>query len=131
MNTTLRDNFLEDMKKFAHESEAVEVCGLILYEDDKFVLKKCRNFSDMPDVYFEIHPADFLTAKLSKKLVAIFHSHTHGPTMFSEYDMSVSRECLYPYIMYSCETKEFKLFYEDNYEPEMSVIKLLEDTING
>lgn len=127
------DSFLNQVIDFAHKVKEEEVCGFILYKDGDFVIEKSRNYSMQPEKMFEIHPADFLSQKLTGNLIAIFHSHPigKGDSTPSSYDLMNARECLYPYLIYSCETKTFNLFYEDHFEPEISVIKELERVING
>ena len=134
MNTVHnKDSIKDELINFAETSSDNELCGFVLYEDGAFVFHESRNYSMHPEKMFEIHPADFLSKKLSGNLVAIFHSHPvgQGDSTPSSYDMVNSRECLYPYLIYSCETKTFNLFYEDHFEPEISVIKELEGVING
>lgn len=38
---------------------------------------------------------------------------------------------MYPFMVYALETNEFELYYEDDFEPEQSIIKQLEAEING
>ncbi len=134
MNTIRnKDNIKNQLIDFAEENAEKEICGFILYEKGDFVFAESRNYSMREEEAFEIHPADFLLKKLTGNLVAIFHSHPvgQGDSTPSSYDMITSRECLYPYLIYSCESKTFNFFYEDHFEPEISVIKELEGVING
>ena len=131
MNTILKSNNIKQkIIDFSKQNENFESCAFVIYDDQNgFELKPCKNFSQNPRM-FEIHPAEFLNIKMKKNLIAIFHTHVDADENLTEYDFLSSKECLYPYLVYSLMTEKFKLFYEENFEPEISVIKELEKIIN-
>lgn len=130
MSTTHNTKITEDLKKFAETSPSREVCGFVVFEEEGFKLKKCRNYSPVPEM-FEVHPIDFLKAKNDKSLVAIFHTHIVGEPKLSDYDLICCKEIKIPYLVYSLEMNTFNLYYEDNFEVDLGVIKELEGIING
>ena len=131
MNTIHKSNNLkEEIIKFSELSKSAESCAFIIHnEDTGFEIKPCKNFASDPRM-FEIHPAEFLNVKTKNNLIAVFHTHVDADENFTEYDFLASKECLYPYLVYSLITKKFNFFYEENFEPEISVIKELEEVIN-
>lgn len=108
MNTEI-DNLKKDLINFSESSLVREVCGFILEDGENLILKKIENKSADNNL-FTIEPIDFLEAKLSGKLVSIFHSHVDGSEKPSERDIKNAENCLYPYLIYSLDTKKFSLF---------------------
>jgi proteasome lid subunit RPN8/RPN11 len=120
------DNLLKSIKEFSESSPLREACGFISEKNGELIFEKAINFSDLDD-YFMINPVDFLERKLSGELVAIFHTHINGEENPSEYDILNSKNCLYPFLIYSLETEKFFLYDEPHFErSEKSVLKLKE-----
>ena len=118
------DNLKKDLINFSESSLGREVCGFILEEEGNLVLKKVRNKSSKNDL-FTIEPIEFLRAKLTGKLVSIFHSHVNGSEKPSKCDIRNAENCLYPYLIYALDTKKFSLFDKSYFDrPEKCVNKL-------
>ena len=120
---------IKDIINTAEDSPFKEVCGFVYYEDKQFKFQKAENFSKEMD-FFEIHPKEFLDFKKNKNLVAIFHSHIDSPAEMSTYDIESCSNCLFPYLIFSLETEKFCFYYEDDSEPDLELIKKLEELIN-
>ena len=127
MHTHLKDNsFKEQIISYSKENPEKEVCGLVCYKDGKIYFEKVENHSNDPDM-FMIHPMDFLSKKISKELLAVFHSHVNTKEDASESDIKNAKICLYPFLIYSTVTEKFNLFDMPNFErDEKGVIKLKE-----
>ena len=118
------DNLKKDLKNFSESSLGREVCGFIFEEEGNLALKKIRNRSSKNNLFI-MEPIEFLQAKLSGKLVSIFHSHINGSEEPSKYDIKNAENCLYPYLIYAVETKKFSLFDKSYFDrPEKCVNKL-------
>jgi proteasome lid subunit RPN8/RPN11 len=112
--------------EYANTDTSKEVCGFVCYKDEEVFFKPAKNHSKDKDIFI-INPADFLERKLSGELLAIFHTHIDAKENPSEYDIQNSKNCLYPFLIYSLATKGFYLFDMPHFErPEKGVIKLKE-----
>jgi len=90
------------------------------------IFKPAKNHSSDDDIFL-INPADFLQVKLKGDLLAIFHTHVNGREDPSEYDIENSKNCLYPFLIYSLSTERFNLFDMPNFQrSEKGVIMLKE-----
>tara|TARA_Y100000114_G_C11716806_1_gene306405 strand:+ start:253 stop:633 length:381 start_codon:yes stop_codon:yes gene_type:complete len=122
MHTNLKDSLIE----YANTDLKKEVCGFICYKDNELSFKPAKNHSPDNDIFL-INPADFLKMKLDGDLLAIFHTHVNGREDPSEYDIKNSKNCLYPFLIYSLATKRFSLFDMPNFQrSEKGVIMLKE-----
>tara|TARA_X000001382_G_scaffold130923_1_gene127894 strand:+ start:4031 stop:4426 length:396 start_codon:yes stop_codon:yes gene_type:complete len=120
------DNFKKDLIEYANTDLGKEVCGFVLYKDGELIFKAAKNHSNDDDVFL-INPADFLKVKLNGDLLAIFHTHVSGREEPSEYDIENSKNCLYPFLIYSLVTERFALFDMPNFQrSEKGVIMLKE-----
>lgn len=126
MHTHQKDKFIKDLAEYANTDTSKEVCGFICYRDGELFLKPAKNHSKDNDIFI-INPADFLERKLSGELLAIFHTHINAKEDPSEYDIENSKNCLYPFLIYSLATERFHLFDMPHFErPEKGVIRLKE-----
>ena len=120
------DSLKKDLIEYANTDLKKEVCGFICYKDDKLIFKPAKNHSNDEDIFL-INPADFLQVKLQGDLLAIFHTHVNGREDPSEYDIKNSRNCFYPFLIYSLATERFHLFDMPNFKrSEKGVIMLKE-----
>ena len=126
MHTHLKDSFKKDLIEYANTDLKKEVCGFICYKDGELLFKPAKNHSNDDDIFL-INPADFLQVKLKGDLLAIFHTHINGREDPSEYDIENSKNCLYPFLIYSLTTERFHLFDMPNFQrSEKGVIMLKE-----
>ena len=126
MHTNLKDSFKKTLIEYANTDLKKEVCGFICYKDNELSFKPAKNHSHADDIFL-INPADFLKMKLDGNLLAIFHTHVNGREDPSEYDMKNSKNCLYPFLIYSLATERFGLFDMPNFQrSEKGVIMLKE-----
>jgi proteasome lid subunit RPN8/RPN11 len=129
MQTNQEDNLKDELIKFAESSPMREVCGFIVYENGKLSFEQALNISKADD-YFEINPVDFLQMKIKKTLLAIFHTHPDCVEEPSEYDIKSSKNCLYPFLIYSLETQKFHLFDMPYFERSEKGVSKLRDILN-
>ena len=126
MHTNLKDSFKKTLIEYANTDLKKEGCGFICYKDNELSFKPAKNHSHDDDIFL-INPADFLKMKLDGNLLAIFHTHVNGREDPSEYDMKNSKNCLYPFLIYSLATERFGLFDMPNFQrSEKGVIMLKE-----
>ena len=128
MNNNI-NNLKKNLINFSESCLAREVCGFILQDGEDLVLKKLQNKSNNNGL-FMIEPVDFLEAKLSGNLVSIFHSHVSGPEKPSKYDIKNAENCLYPFLIYSLDTKKFSLFDKTYFERSEKCVNKLKGILN-
>jgi len=109
MHTNQEDKIKDKLVEFAESSPLREVCGFVCYENDELSFEEIINVS-VDDGFFVINPMSFLERKLDGTLLAVFHSHTDCTEDPSEYDIKSSKSCMFPFLIYSLETKKFHLF---------------------
>lgn len=129
MNTNQNNNLIKELVEFSESSPLREVCGFIIYKDDDLFFEKMINYSNQDD-YFRIDPISFLKRSLSNELVAIFHTHVDSEELPSEYDIQNSKNCLYPFLIYSLETKKFNLFNMPEFKGPKNGVNMLKEAIN-
>ena len=130
MHTNLKDSFKKDLIEYANTDLGKEVCGFVLYKDGKLIFKAAKNHSNDDDIFL-INPADFLQVKLSGELLAIFHTHVNGREEPSEYDIENSKNCLYPFLIYSLVTERFHLFDMPNFQRSEKGVIMLKEFLDG
>lgn len=54
----------------------------------------------------------------SREILSIFHSHPKGSEYASKDDIDICEKISIPYYIYSCQSKNFSLFYPQSYKPE-------------
>ena len=128
MKTNIND-LKKDLINFSESCLVREVCGFILEEEGDLVLKKLENKSNNNDLFI-IEPIDFLQAKLSGKLVSIFHSHVNGTEDPSKYDIKNAENCLYAYLIYSLHTEKFFLFDKPYYDRSEKCVNKLKGIVD-
>ena len=126
MHTNPEDSLVNSLVEYANTDLKKEVCGFICYKNNELFFKPAKNHSHDDDIFL-INPADFLQVKLNEGLLAIFHTHVSGREDPSEYDIQNSKNCLYPFLIYSLATERFHLFDMPNFKrSEKGVIMLKE-----
>ena len=125
----IENNMLQEIIEFSESSPLREVCGFIVYRNNTLFFEKTINDSNQDD-YFRINPISFLERLLSNELVAIFHTHVDSEEKPSEYDIQNSKNCLYPFLIYSLETKRFHLFDLPEFKRPENGVNMLKEVIN-
>ena len=124
MSIYQKDNFINEVIEYANTEPFKEVCGFICYKNEQLSFEAVKNHSKDVD-YFQISPIDFLQKKMSGDLLAIFHTHINTKEDPSECDIENSKNCLYPFLIYSLTSEKFDLFDLPHFErSEKGVIKL-------
>jgi len=129
MQTNQEDNLKDQLIKFAESSPLREVCGFVCYENDELFFEEAINIST-DDSFFIINPIDFLQKKIGKTLLAIFHTHVDCAEEPSEYDIKSSKNCLFPFLIYSLETEKFHLFDVPYFERSEKGVSKLRGILN-
>ena len=129
MNTRQNHNLKQDLIEFAESSPMREVCGFVCKKEKKIILQKAINHSN-EDSFFLINPIDFLERKLSGELIAIFHSHIDSDEKPSGLDKKNSKNCLFPFLIYSLETEKFSLFCESYFETDEKCVNDLKGILD-
>ena len=113
------NKFHEEIKKHALENPKEEVCGLIVLNNDKTIsIIPCKNESTSKKNNFIISASKFISFKLKKHILGIYHSHPKGNECPSLPDINASKELEIPYLIYSILTNNFFLYYPSSYEPD-------------
>lgn len=77
---------INDILTHANEQKPLESCGFVVSVGDKKQYIACANMASDPVNFFEIHPDDWLNARLIGDIIAIVHSHPNGYPVLSEMD---------------------------------------------
>ena len=117
---TLKEILIE----YSEDSPMREACGFICSKDDAFYFQEAINHSAQDDT-FSIKPMDYIKKKLDGDLVAIFHTHLEGTADPSQKDIITAQNLLMPFAIYSLETENFSVFYQDGFEIEQNCVKRL------
>jgi len=129
MNTRQDHNLIKEIIEFSESSPMREVCGFVIYKDGELSFDKMINDSHKDD-YFKIDPISFLHRSMNNELVAIFHTHVDSEEYPSEYDIQNSKNCLYPFLIYSLETRKFNLFHMPEFKGPENGVNMLREAIN-
>ena len=120
---------LDKIKDWSTKRKAVEICGFLGFKNDKYILWHCQNIAEDPTKYFAIDPLDFLVFKEENKILCVFHSHIFGNENPSEFDVTMSENCCVPFMIYSLNTKKFKLFKPKTNEADSFILSKVEKAI--
>ena len=104
----------KEIESICKEESHKESCGFILMSGDKFEIVKCNNVSTHPESSFEISYKDLTKYLMNQKMVAIFHSHINTDEKFSEKDVKISEELMFPFWVYSSKTKKHNVYIPKN-----------------
>lgn len=129
MHTDQKDKFIQDLIDYAESEPLKEICGFVCYKDDSLFFEPARNHSSDNDSFL-ISPIDFLQKKLSGELVAIFHSHPLTKENPSDYDIKNSKNCLFPFLIFSLVTEKFHLFDMPHFERQEKGVMKLREVLN-
>ena len=88
----LTKNIQNRIKKHADQVFPEECCGLIVKrdEDNKMIVKKCKNMAEDKINNFQISVEDYLNSYMNGEISAVYHSHTQGQNSFSEADKTIT-----------------------------------------
>lgn len=121
-----KDSLIKKIIEYSNTEPFREVCGFVCYKNGELSFEAAENHSKDVD-YFQISPIDFLQKKMNGDLLAIFHTHTNTKEDPSECDIENSKNCLYPFLIYSLASERFHLFDLPHFErSEKGVIQLKE-----
>lgn len=106
---------LDSISNWSNVFFSQEICGFIGIKDGVYTSLLCNNKSRKPKENFTIDPVDYLLFVEEYEAVCIFHSHVLGDETMSEQDIIMSENSCLPFLVYSLNTKKFKI-----YEPRKS-----------
>lgn len=106
----LTDNVKAQIKQHAL-SEQTEVCGLIVFADNKADLLVFPSPNKITGDFFQISGREYLKASLHGEIIGYYHSHLKSP-VFSELDKTVAEGHKLRAILYHVPTDTFQ-----SYEP--------------
>lgn len=86
-----------------------EICGFIGIKEGIYTSVLCNNKSRRPKENFTIDPVDYLLFVDEYEPVCVFHSHVLGDETMSEQDIIMSENTCLPFLIYSLNTKKFKI----------------------
>ena len=71
----------------AIEASPAESCGLVVVVKGRERYVPCRNISEEPGLFFQIHPHDYARAEDLGQITAVVHSHPASPALASQPDL--------------------------------------------
>ena len=113
----------QELLKYAESEKPYESCAILLGNEDednwnvkKIVLtentaKSKVTFTISPDKEFEV---DQIAKESNMEIICIFHSHPESEAHPSETDKKFMRVNPFPWIIYSCTTKDMNCFILEN-----------------
>ena len=99
---------MQSIIEHANGSE-LEVCGFVFVENGDLKTEAAKNIAVYANDVFEIHPLEILRQIRGGKLAAIYHTHPTSTEQESTFDRFNCENSCIPYVIYSKETKNFKL----------------------
>ena len=116
---------LNKIRKIAHASPVVEVCGFLGFDKDGefFIVKEEYNSSPSPAQFFLIDPLDYLLFKDKYELFGLFHSHVIGDEKPSDFDIKMAQNCCLPFLIYSLNTKKIHIYEPQNIECDVNLVR--------
>lgn len=106
-----------------------EVCGFIIHDGENFEVLPVKNKAINKESEFYIPAKEFLFIKEKHNLVAIYHSHVEGPAEESEFDVSSSEVCCYPFVIYSMQTNRFGTYVPEYLDCDKALIDQLKEEL--
>ena len=119
----LSDKDKQELAKYAESEKPYESCAILVGNEDednwnvkKIVLtentaKSKVTFTISPDKEFEV---DQIAKESNMEIICIFHSHPESEAHPSETDKKFMRVNPFPWIIYSCTTKDMNCFILEN-----------------
>ena len=113
----------QELLKYAESEKPYESCAILVGNEDednwnvkKIVLtentaKSKVTFTISPDKEFEV---DQIAKESNMEIICIFHSHPESEAHPSETDKKFMRVNPFPWIIYSCTTKDMNCFILEN-----------------
>jgi len=113
----------QELVKYAESEKPYESCAILVgnESDVNWTVKKLFltentakskiTFTISPDKEFEV---DQIAQKTNMEIICIFHSHPESEAQPSETDKKFMRVNPFPWIIYSCTTKEINCFILEN-----------------
>jgi len=116
---------LNRVKKIAHESASVEVCGFLGFDKDGelFIVREETNDSPTPANFFLINPLDYLLFKDKYEVLGLFHSHVLGDEQPSDFDIKMAQNCCVPFLIYSLNTKKTHIYEPQIIECDVNMVR--------
>jgi proteasome lid subunit RPN8/RPN11 len=97
-----------------------EACGIVIVFKGRHLFIPCENVaSGNKQDYFAIHPVEYAKAEDKGEVVAIVHSHTIHPTVFSETDVAYQKMQGIPWLLVGLKGGAVELEWLDNEKQEL------------
>lgn len=117
MNEQMKnDIIIHCQKEFPNEA-----CGFIVEAAGEQKWVPCKNSDHNPVDYFTISPQDFIKARLEGKIVAVVHSHTLHPSVFSETDVAMQKRQGIPWLLVGLKSGEPEFIWMDNQKVDLKL----------
>jgi proteasome lid subunit RPN8/RPN11 len=130
LHTKNLNKVFDFIKDICEEDRYYESCGLIGIKNNEYVVKRCENKSTIPKDHFVVEPLDYFFFKEENKILCVYHSHVSGDEKPSEDDVLMAKSCCLPFLIYSTETKKFKLHIPNELEYDRIIVKEIENKCN-
>ncbi|NVM35093.1 MAG: Mov34/MPN/PAD-1 family protein [Candidatus Lokiarchaeota archaeon] len=124
-----KSEIINKIKDWSKKKRAVEICGFLGFKNEEYILWLCSNIADDPKRYFAIDPIDFLYFQQENQMACVFHSHIYGDENPSEFDVTMSENCCIPFMIYSLNTKKFKIHEPKTNHANLDVLKRIKENL--
>jgi proteasome lid subunit RPN8/RPN11 len=104
---TLTKYIKREIKAHALEQNPQECCGFVLDARGKLDIFPCENSSTDNNKYFKISPREYIKAKETGEIKAVYHSHCNDLENFSEFDKLNSQNHNIEFILYIIKNDNF------------------------
>jgi proteasome lid subunit RPN8/RPN11 len=122
---------LNIIKKWSEENLYTEICGFLGFDlnENKYIAKLEKNCASDPRQFFAISSLNYLLFKNQYEMLSVFHSHIIGDEDPSEFDIKMSENCCIPFLVYSINTKQFKVHEPINCEYNLNIFNKIKTKI--
>lgn len=107
-----------------------ESCGFVIYDNDGFNIVECENKAENKQEEFYIPAKDFLYAKKSYEIIAIYHSHPEGDESPSEFDKANCDSSCYPFLIFSNSNRKFNIIEPEYNDANPEYLKELKERLD-
>lgn len=123
------NNLLMSVAEFCEGSLLNEVCGLVGFDGENYILQEGKNIAADTKNNFILDPLQYLMFKNKYKVISIFHSHLIGDEEPSDFDVLMSENSCVPFSIYSLNTKKHYVYRPREPDADLELLGLFEESI--
>jgi len=100
---------VEEIIAYCKSKFPEEACGFVTVVKGRHKWIPCENVAGNKNSFFAIHPLEFAKASDSGEIIAVVHSHTIHPTVFSETDVAFQKIQGIPWMLVGLQSGEAEI----------------------